>query len=71
MTDTGVRAEQEEMWSAFFDDNHADLVIVAEALFRCPLSPERVLRKALSDLESSPCEVTFEQAIHAVIEYRY
>ena len=30
--------------------------------------PETILRKALSDLENSPCEVTFEQAIHAVID---
>jgi hypothetical protein len=68
MTATEPRTEQEEMWSTFFDDNHADLVIVAEMLLRCDLSPERILRKALSGLESSPCEVTFGQAIHAVID---
>jgi hypothetical protein len=68
MTTTELSAEQEEMWKTFFDDNHADLVIVAEMLLRCDLSPERVLRKALSCLESSPCEVTFGQAIHAVID---
>jgi hypothetical protein len=67
MTTTELSTEQEEMWRTFFDDNHADLVIVAEMLLRCHLSPERILRRALSDLESSPCEVTFEQAIHAVI----
>jgi DNA-directed RNA polymerase specialized sigma24 family protein len=68
MTTTELGTEQEEMWRTFFDDNHADLVIVAETLLRCHLSPERVLRKALSGLESSPCEVTFEQAIEAVID---
>jgi hypothetical protein len=68
MTTTELSKEQEEMWRTFFDDNHADLVIVAEMLLRCHLSPERILRKALSGLESSPCEVTFEQAIHAVID---
>ena len=68
MTATELNTEQEEMWRTFFDDNHADLVIVAETLLRSHLSPERVLRKALSDLESSPCEVTFGQAIHAVID---
>jgi DNA-directed RNA polymerase specialized sigma24 family protein len=68
MTTTELGTEQEEMWRTFFDDNHADLVIVAETLLRCPLSPERVLRKALSGLESSPCEVAFEQAIQAVID---
>jgi hypothetical protein len=68
MTTTELSTEQEEMWRTFFDDNHADLVIVAETLLRCHLSPERVLRKALSGLESSPCEVTFEQAIQAVID---
>jgi hypothetical protein len=68
MTNTELSKEQEEMWRTFFDDNHADLVIVAETLLRCDLSPERVLRKALSGLESSPCEVTFEQAIQAVID---
>jgi hypothetical protein len=68
MTTTELSIEQEEMWRTFFDDNHADLVIVAETLLRCHLSPERVLRKALSGLEGSPCEVTFEQAIQAVID---
>jgi hypothetical protein len=69
MTPTELSTEQEEMWRTFFDDNHADLVIVAETLLRCHLSPERVLRKALSGLESSPCEeVIFEQAIQAVID---
>jgi DNA-directed RNA polymerase specialized sigma24 family protein len=68
MTTTELDTEQEEMWRTCFDDNHADLVIVAETLLRCHLSPERVLRKALSGLESSPCEVTFEQAIQAVID---
>jgi len=68
MTTTELSTEQEEKWRTFFDDNHADLVIVAETLLRCPLSPERILRKALSGLESSPCEVTFEQAIQAVID---
>ena len=68
MTTTELSTEQEEMWTTFFDDNHADLAIVAEMLLRCHLSPERVLRKALSGLESSPCEVTFGQAIHAVID---
>jgi hypothetical protein len=67
MTTTELSTEQEEMWRTFFDDNHADLVIVAEMLLRCHLSPERVLRKALSGLESSS-EVTFGQAIHAVID---
>jgi hypothetical protein len=68
MTTKRLNTEQEEMWRTFFDDNHADLVIVAETLLRCHLSPERVLRKALSGLESSPCEMTFEQAIQAVID---
>jgi hypothetical protein len=68
MTTTELSTEQEEMWRTFFDDNHADLVIGAEMLLRCPLSPERILRKALSGLESSPYEVTFGQAIHAVID---
>src|SRR4030088_354454 len=68
MTTTELGTEQEEMWRTFFDDNHADLLIVAETLLRCHVSPERVLRTALSGLESSPCEVTFEQAIQAVID---
>ena len=68
MTATELSTEQEEMWRTFFDDNHADLVIVAETLLRCHLSPERVLRKALSGLESSSREVTFEHAIQAVID---
>ena len=68
MTTTELSTEQAEMWRTFFDDNHADLVIVAEMLLRCHLSPEKVLRTALSGLESSPCEVTFEQAIQAVID---
>jgi hypothetical protein len=68
MITTELSTEQEEMWRTFFDDNHSDLVIVAETLLRCHLSPERVLRKALSGLESSRCEVTFEQAIQAVID---
>jgi hypothetical protein len=68
MTPAEPSTEQEEMWSTFFDDNHTDLVIVAEMLLRCHLSPERILRNALSGLESSPYEVTFEQAICAVID---
>jgi DNA-directed RNA polymerase specialized sigma24 family protein len=68
MTTLELNTEQEEMWRTFFDDNHGDLAIVAEMLLRCHLSPERILRKALSGLESSPCEVTFGQAIHAVID---
>jgi hypothetical protein len=68
LTTTELSTEEEEMWRTFFDDNHPDLVIVAETLLRYPLSPERVLRKALSNLEGSPCEVTFRQAIHAVID---
>src|ERR1700733_43035 len=68
MATTELSTEQEEMWRTFFDDNHADLVIVAETLLRCHLSPERVLRRALSGLESSLCEVTFEEAIQAVID---
>ena len=68
MTITELSTEQEEMWRIFFDDNHADLVIVAEMLVCCHLSPERILRKALSGLESSSCEVTFGQAIRAVID---
>jgi hypothetical protein len=68
MTTTELSTEREEMWRTFFDDNHTDLVIVAETLLRCDLSPERVLREALSSLENSPCEVTFGQAIHAVID---
>src|ERR1700722_20910833 len=68
MTTTEPSTEQEETWRTFFDDNHADLVIVAETLLRCHLSPERVLRKALSGLESSLREVTFEHAIQAVID---
>jgi hypothetical protein len=68
MTTTGPCTEQEETWRTFFDDNHADLVIVAEMLLRCHLSPEKILRKALSGLESSRCEVTFGQAIRAVID---
>jgi FixJ family two-component response regulator len=42
MATTEFSTEQEEMWRTFFDDNHADLVIVAETLLRCHLSPERV-----------------------------
>ena len=68
MTATELSTEQEEMWRTFFDDNHADLVLVAETLLRYPLSPERILRKALSNLEDSPCEVIFGHAIHAVID---
>jgi hypothetical protein len=68
MTTREPSTEREEMWRTFFDDNHADLVIVAEMLSRCYLSPERILRKALSGLEGSPCEVTFGQAIEAVID---
>lgn len=68
MTAAELSTEQEEMWRTFFDDNHADLVLVAETLLRYPLSPERILRKALSNLEGSPCEVTFGHAIHAVID---
>src|ERR1700730_16779456 len=60
--------EQEEIWTTFFDDNHTDLAIVAETLLRCHLSPEPVLRKALTCLEDSPHEVTFGQAIRAVVE---
>jgi len=67
MTATELSTEQEEMWRTFFDDNHAVLIVV-EMLLRCHLSPERILRKTLSGLESSPCEVTFEQAIRAVID---
>ena len=63
-----LSTEQEEMWRTFFDDNHADLVLAAETLLRYPLSPERILRKALSNLEGSPCEVTFGHAIRAVID---
>jgi hypothetical protein len=63
-----LSTEQQEMWRIFFDDNHADLVLVAETLLRCPVSPERVLRKALSNLEGSSYEVTFGQAIHAIID---
>jgi hypothetical protein len=63
-----LSTEQQEMWRTFFDDNHADLVLVAETLLRCPLFPERVLRKASLNLEVSPYEVTFDQAIHAVID---
>jgi hypothetical protein len=68
MTTLELSSEHEETWRTFFDDNHADLVIVAEMLLRCHLSPERILRKALSGLESSPCELTFGQAIHAVVD---
>jgi hypothetical protein len=68
MTLAELSTEQGEMWRTFFDDNHADLLIVAETLLRCHVSPERVLRTALSGLESSRCEVTFEQAIQAVID---
>src|ERR1700722_12933697 len=68
MATTELSTEQEEMWRTFFDDNHADLAIVAETLLRCHLSPERVLRKALSGLESSSRDVTFEHAIQAVID---
>jgi hypothetical protein len=68
MMTTELSVEQEEIWRTFFDDNHADLLIVAETLLRCHASPERVLRKALSVLETSRCEVTFERAIHAVID---
>jgi hypothetical protein len=68
MTATEPSMEQEELWTTFFDDNHADLVIVAKMLLRCDISPERILRKALSGLKNSPCEVTFGQAIHAVID---
>jgi hypothetical protein len=67
MTATELSTEQEEMWRTFFDDNHAVLIVV-EMLLRCHLSPERILRKALSGLKSSPSEVTFEQAIGAVID---
>jgi hypothetical protein len=63
-----LSTEQQEMWRTFFDDNHADLALVAETLLRYPMSPERVLRKALSNLEGSSCEMTFGQAIHAVID---
>jgi hypothetical protein len=68
MTTSELNTEQEEMWRTFFEDNHADLVIVAEMLLCCHLSPERILRKALSCLERSQCEVTFGEAIHAVID---
>src|SRR5271154_4798137 len=63
-----LSTEQQEVWRTFFDDNHADLVLVAETLLRCPLSPERVLRKALSKMEGSRYETTFGQAVHAVID---
>ena len=68
MTVTELSTEQEEIWRTFFDDNHADLVLVAETLLRYPLPPERILRKALSNLEGSPRGVTFGHAIHAVID---
>jgi len=68
MTTTELITEQEEMWRTFFDDNHADLLVVADTLLHCHLFPETVLRKALSGLESSECEVTFEEAIQAVID---
>jgi hypothetical protein len=68
MSTAELGTEQQEMWRAFFDDNHADLVLVAETLLRYPLSPERILRKASSNLEASPCDVTFDLAIHAVID---
>jgi hypothetical protein len=67
MTTTEPSKVQEEVWRTFFDENHADLAIVAEMLLCCDLSPERILRKALSGLERSRCEVTFGQATHAVI----
>ncbi len=44
MMTTELITEQEEMWRTFFDENHADLVIVAEMLLCCHLSPERILR---------------------------
>jgi hypothetical protein len=68
MITAALSTERQAMWRTFFDDNHADLVLVAETLLRCPLSPERVLRKALSNLESSSYETTFGQAVHAVID---
>jgi hypothetical protein len=68
MTTTEDSTEQEEMWRTFFDDNHADLAIVAEMLLICHLSPETVLRKTLTGLENSTCEVSFAQAIRSVIE---
>jgi hypothetical protein len=48
--------------------NHADLAIVAETLLRCDLSPETILRKALTGLDGSSREVTFGEAIRAVVE---
>jgi Sigma-70, region 4. len=68
MTTTGLLTEQEEMWRTFFDDNHTDLVIAAEMLLCCHLSPETIFRKALTGLESSSREVTFGEAIRTVIE---
>ena len=68
MTNAELHTEQEEMWRTLFDENHTDLAIVAEMLLRRRLSPESILRKALTGLEGSPCEETFGQAIRAVVE---
>jgi hypothetical protein len=68
MATTELSTEQEETWRAVFDENHADLVLVADMLMRCHLSPERIIHEALSHLESSPYEATFEHAIQAVVD---
>jgi hypothetical protein len=68
MTNAELHTDQEEMWTTLFDENHADLAIVAEMLLRRRLSPEAVLRKALTDLEGSPGEEALEQGVRAVAE---
>lgn len=68
MATTEVHTEQEDMWIALFDDNHADLALVAEMLLDRHLSPEIILRRAGTYLESSRSKVTFGAAIRAVVE---
>jgi hypothetical protein len=68
MKNAELHTDQDEMWTTLFDEYHADLAIVAEMLLCSRLSPEAVLRKALTCLESSPCEETFGQAVRAVAE---
>jgi hypothetical protein len=68
MTRPEVEINQQDMWRILVFEQRTTLTLAVETLLRCPLSPERVLRKALSNLEGSPREVTFGQAIHAVID---
>jgi hypothetical protein len=56
MTREELQTNQEYMWRVLFDQQRTTLALVVEMLYRCCLSPEQILTKAMTAMAGSQAD---------------